>query len=86
MDVRIVDHPLVRARLTTMRDVVSDNATFRAALRELTTLLVYEATRDAPVAETPLSTPLTSTTGFRLAAPPLLVPVLRASVAGWCVG
>jgi len=80
MDVRIVDHPLVRARLTTMRDVVSDNATFRAALRELTTLLVYEATRDAPVAETPLSTPLTSTTGFRLAAPPLLVPVLRAGL------
>ena len=80
MDVRIVDHPLALARLTTMRDVASDNATFRAALRELTMMLVYEATRDAPVDRIPLRTPMAETTGYRLAAPPLLVPVLRAGL------
>ncbi|QJY46601.1 uracil phosphoribosyltransferase [Pseudonocardia broussonetiae] len=80
MDVRVVDHPLARARLSTMRDARTDNATFRAALRDLTLMLIYEATRDAPVATAPLHTPVARTTGYRLANPPLLVPVLRAGL------
>ncbi len=44
MDVRVVDHPLAAARLTTLRDAATDNAAFRAALRDLTLMLVYEAT------------------------------------------
>jgi uracil phosphoribosyltransferase len=80
MDVRVVDHPLARARLTTMRDARSDNAAFRAALRDLTLLLVVEATRDFPVAEFPVHTPVARTTGARLATPPVLVPVLRAGL------
>jgi uracil phosphoribosyltransferase len=80
MDVRVVDHPLARARLTTMRDARTDNAAFRAALRDLTLMLIYEATRDAPVATAPLHTPVARTTGYRLANPPLLVPVLRAGL------
>jgi uracil phosphoribosyltransferase len=76
----VVDHPLARARLSRMRDQRTDNAAFRAALRELTQMLVYEATRDLEVAEEPLSTPVTDTVGFRLANPPLLVPVLRAGL------
>ncbi|MBV9919604.1 MAG: uracil phosphoribosyltransferase, partial [Pseudonocardia sp.] len=43
MDVRVVDHPLARARLSTMRDARTDNAAFRAALRDLTLMLIYEA-------------------------------------------
>ncbi|MGC2655699.1 MAG: uracil phosphoribosyltransferase, partial [Mycobacterium sp.] len=50
MDLRVVDHPLAAARLTTLRDERSDNAAFRAALRDLTLMLVYEATRDATTA------------------------------------
>ncbi|MFE2757367.1 uracil phosphoribosyltransferase [Actinosynnema sp. NPDC059335] len=80
MDVLVVDHPLARARLTTMRDARTDNAAFRAALHELTVMLVYEATRDLPVAEERLHTPVARTTGYRLANPPLLVPVLRAGL------
>ena len=34
MDVRVVDHPLAAARLTTLRDERTDNAAFRAALRD----------------------------------------------------
>src|SRR3712207_7977163 len=63
-----------------MRDERTDNAAFRAALAELTQMLVYEATRDLPVAEEPITTPVTDTTGYRLAAPPLIVPVLRAGL------
>ncbi|MCB0931178.1 MAG: uracil phosphoribosyltransferase [Mycobacterium sp.] len=80
MDVRVVDHPLATARLTTLRDERTDNAAFRAALRDLTHMLVYEATRDAPSEQIVVRTPLTDTLGSRLARPPLLVPVLRAGL------
>ena len=80
MEVHVVDHPLAAARLTALRDERTDNATFRAALRELTLLLVYEATRDAPVETFPIRTPLAETQGVRLAKSPLLVPVLRAGL------
>ncbi|WP_028929264.1 uracil phosphoribosyltransferase [Pseudonocardia asaccharolytica] len=80
MDVQVVEHPLVKARLSTLRDARTDNATFRVALRELTLMLIYEATRDAPVCSSPLHTPIARTTGYRLANPPVLVPVLRAGL------
>jgi uracil phosphoribosyltransferase len=76
----VVDHPIVQARLTVMRDETSSNAEFRAALRELATLLVYEATRDLARAEAPITTPVAPTTGVVIANPPLLVPVLRAGL------
>jgi uracil phosphoribosyltransferase len=80
MDVAVIDHPLAKARLTTMRDAGTDNAEFRAALQELTVMLVYEATRNVPVREVPITTPVGPTVGHRLANPPLLVPVLRAGL------
>lgn len=80
MEVRVVDHPLAAARLTTLRDERTDNAAFRAALRDLTLMLVYEATRDAPSEPVRVRTPLAETVGVRLAEPPLLVPVLRAGL------
>jgi uracil phosphoribosyltransferase len=80
VDVSVVNHPLVAARLTALRDERTDNAAFRSALRELTLMLVYEATRDAPILPVPIRTPLTETVGSRLANPPLLVPVLRAGL------
>src|SRR3954453_2873965 len=65
-----------------MRDERTDNAAFRAALRELTQMLVYEATRDLALAEEPIQTPVTATTGYRLAAPPLIGGPPRG-VPGW---
>jgi uracil phosphoribosyltransferase len=80
VDVRVVNHPLAAARLTTLRDERSDNGAFRVALRDLTMMLVYEATRDAPRETFAVRTPLAETVGTRLAKPPLLVPVLRAGL------
>jgi len=76
----VVEHPIVQARLTVMRDERSTNSEFRAALRELATLLVYEATRDLQRADLPITTPVAPTTGTAIANPPLLVPVLRAGL------
>ena len=80
MDVHVVDHPLAAARLTMLRDERTDNAAFRAALRDLTLMLVFEATRGAATAPVDVRTPLAPTVGTRLARPPLLVPVLRAGL------
>ncbi|MEU4474766.1 uracil phosphoribosyltransferase [Micromonospora sp. NPDC023888] len=80
MDVHVIDHPLAQSRLTAMRDAHTDSSTFRAALHELTTMLVYEAARTFPVERYPVQTPVTGTEGTRLANPPLLVPVLRAGL------
>jgi uracil phosphoribosyltransferase len=80
MDVHIVDHPLAAVRLTTLRDERTDNARFRAALGELTSMLVYEATRDMARENVAVRTPLTETVGTRLVTPPLLVAVLRAGL------
>jgi uracil phosphoribosyltransferase len=80
MDVIEVDHPLAKARLTTMRDARTDSAAFRAALHELTVMLIYEAMRDAPVRVERIHTPVARTDGYELANPPLLVPVLRAGL------
>ena len=80
MDVHVVDHPLAAIRLTALRDEQTDNATFRAALGDLTLMLVYEATRDAPRENVAVRTPLAETAGTRLTKQPLLVTILRAGL------
>jgi uracil phosphoribosyltransferase len=80
VDVLVVDHPLAQSRLTAMRDTESDSGAFRAALHELTTMLVYEAARSFAVEKFPVTTPVAPTEGTRLANPPLIVPVLRAGL------
>ncbi len=80
MDTLVVDHPLAAALLTTLRDEQTGSPAFRAALSGLTDMLVYEAMRDAPVEEFELRTPIATTRGYRIARPPLLVPVLRAGL------
>lgn len=81
MHLDVVDHPLVAHKLTMLRDQGTDSPTFRELTEELVTLLAYEATRGTRVLEHPVRTPLTSTTGTRLADPvPVVVPILRAGL------
>jgi len=80
VDVQVVDHPLAQTRLTALRDERTDPGSFRAALHELSTMLVYEATRAIAVTRYPVRTPVGPAQGTRPANPPLLVPVLRAGL------
>jgi uracil phosphoribosyltransferase len=81
MRIHVVDHPLVAHKLTTLRDERTDSPTFRRLADELVTLLAYEATRDVRTEQTDIVTPVTRTTGVRLARPrPLVVPILRAGL------
>lgn len=78
--VTVIDHPLAAARLAALRAEDTVNADFRRALAELSGFLVYEATRGLPLAETELRTPMGPAKGKRIAAQPVLVPVLRAGL------
>jgi uracil phosphoribosyltransferase len=79
--VTVVDHPVVAAKLTALRDVTTDTPNFRRLVDDLVTLLAYEATQSVPVEPVEIETPITMTTGVRLTSPPpLVVPVLRAGV------
>ncbi|HTW14740.1 MAG TPA: uracil phosphoribosyltransferase [Nocardioides sp.] len=81
MRTHVVDHPLVSHKLTTLRDAKTDSPTFRSLTDELVTLLAYEATRDVRVDQVEIVTPVSPTTGVRLATPkPLVVPILRAGL------
>ncbi|HEX4902275.1 MAG TPA: uracil phosphoribosyltransferase [Acidimicrobiales bacterium] len=80
MDVAVVDHPLAAQLLTRLRDQRTDRAAFRQAADDLALMLVYEATRALPTEEVVVETPLTATTGVRIAQAPLVVPVLRAGL------
>ena len=63
-----------------MRKAETDSGVFRAALNELSTMVVYEAARAFAVEQYPITTPVAPTQGTRLANPPLIVPVLRAGL------
>ena len=75
---QVLDHPLIQCKLTRMRDVRTDNETFRRLLDELTALMVYEITRDYPLRDRETKTPLETMVGRVLAEPIVLVPILRA--------
>jgi len=76
----ISKHPLLREKITRLRDQKTEPRQFRALVGEIATLLLYEATADLLVEETIVQTPLASARGARLAEPVGLVPVLRAGI------
>lgn len=80
MQIEVVHHPLVKHILTRLRDATTEPAQFRALARQLTLLLAIEATRDLPVLEQTVQTPIESTQGHSLAQPIVAVPILRAGL------
>ncbi|GEL99031.1 uracil phosphoribosyltransferase [Cellulomonas terrae] len=81
MRLHVADHPLVAHKLTVLRDETTASPTFRLLVDELVTLLAYEATRHVHVKSVDIVTPVTATTGVKLADPrPLVVPILRAGL------
>lgn len=80
MEIHVVDHPLVRSRLTIMRDARSTNDVFRAALNDLGAMLVYEASRNLATEQFDVETPVATATGYRLVQPPIIVPIIRAGL------
>ncbi|QQR44690.1 uracil phosphoribosyltransferase [Myxococcus xanthus] len=75
----VVDHPLVKHKLTQMRRVETSTASFRALLQEISLLLAYEALRDLKVREEDIQTPMARTVAPVLDGKKLvLVAIMRA--------
>ncbi|MDZ4199951.1 MAG: uracil phosphoribosyltransferase [Kiritimatiellia bacterium] len=80
MRVQRLDHPLVEDHMSSLRSVESGPELFRATVRRLSSLLVYEATRDLPVRRLSVRTPMASLSGKQIAGRVGLVPILRAGL------
>jgi uracil phosphoribosyltransferase len=79
--VTVVDHPLVQHKLTLMRDKERSTKGFRELLNEIGMLLCYEVTRDLPLEQVEIETPLTTMRAPKIAGKKLvLAPILRAGV------
>jgi uracil phosphoribosyltransferase len=80
MAVHVVSHPLVEDVLAALRDRATPCDVFRQLARRVSLLLVAEATRDLPLRQDEVATPLERTAVRRLAARVVAVPVLRAGL------
>jgi uracil phosphoribosyltransferase len=79
--VTVVDHPLVQHKLTLIRDRNRSTKSFRELLVEIGMLLCYEVTRDLPLTEVAIETPLAPMMSPRIAGKKLvLAPILRAGI------
>ncbi|MBV8369421.1 MAG: uracil phosphoribosyltransferase [Candidatus Eremiobacteraeota bacterium] len=76
----IVDHPAVQDRLARLRDSTTPTPVFRRLVEELGQLLAYEATRELPMTELELQTPVALAKVHRIATRPVVAPILRAGL------
>lgn len=77
----VLDHPLLKHKLTILRDVNTGTNEFRKVVTEISQLMCYEVCRDLELEEFELQTPLVKTVGYKLAGKKLgLVPILRAGL------
>ena len=79
--VMIMDHPLIQHKLTILRNEKTGSKEFRALVSEIATLICYEATRDLPLKDTEIKTPVAVAKTKVLAGKKLaFVPILRAGL------
>ncbi|QEY34265.1 uracil phosphoribosyltransferase [Caproiciproducens galactitolivorans] len=77
----IMDHPLIQHKLTFLRDKNTGSKEFRELVGEIAMLMCYEATRDLPLEETTIETPISKTKTKVIAGRKLaFVPILRAGL------
>lgn len=77
----VLTHPLLQHKLTRLRDENTGVKEFREVVSEIATLICYEATRDLPVEEIEIQTPVAKAKGYVIAGKKLaIVPILRAGL------
>ncbi|HRF60915.1 MAG TPA: uracil phosphoribosyltransferase [Fimbriimonadaceae bacterium] len=81
MPLHVVQHPLAQHILRSLRDKETPPDQYRHLTRDLSTILILEATRDLRTVPTPVQTPLEEAPGVRLAQGIAVVPVLRAGLS-----
>lgn len=77
----VVDHPLIQHKLTIIRDKNTSTKVFREVTNEIAMLMAYEITRDLPLEEIEIETPLTKSTQKQISGKKMaIVPILRAGL------
>lgn len=74
------NHPLVRHKLTLLRNVTTEPKKFRQLIREIALLMTYEATADLTLVETTVESPMGQAPGYELQEKIGLIPILRAGL------
>lgn len=81
MEIKVIDHPLIQHKLSLMRNVNTGTKEFRELLEEISMLMAFEITRDLPLMEVEVQTPLVKAACKVLAGEKLgVVPILRAGL------
>ncbi len=81
MKINVINHPLIQHKLTIMRKKETTSGEFRRLLKEITLLMGYELTRDLPLEDVEIETPLEKTIGKRVSGKKIvIVPILRAGL------
>ena len=79
--VHVFDHPLIQHKLSVLRDKNTSVKEFREIISEISMLMCYEATRDLPVEEIQVETPVDTATCYQIAGKKMaIVPILRAGL------
>lgn len=80
-NVFVLDHPLIQHKLTHIRKTSTGTKEFRELVDEVSGLMTFEITRDLPLEETTIETPVTTTTAKVLSGKKIgLIPILRAGL------
>ena len=80
-ELHIIDHPLITHKLTLMRKKSTGTRDFRTLLKEIAMLMGYEVTRDLPLVDKEIETPICKMTAKAIAGKKMaIVPILRAGL------
>ena len=80
-NVVIFDHPLIQHKLSILRNKETSSMEFRALISEISTIMCYEATRDLPLEDVEIETPICKMTAKHISGKKLaIVPILRAGL------
>ncbi|WP_127147338.1 uracil phosphoribosyltransferase [Veillonella sp. VA139] len=81
MNVNVMTHPLIQHKVTLIRSIDTGTKDFRQLLEEIALLMGYEITRDLPLEDVEVQTPLVKAIGKQIAGKKLgIVPILRAGL------
>lgn len=77
---QVIEHPLIKHKITMLRDKTCSTKMFREVTDEISALMVYEISRDLKLKEKEIETPIAKTIGYELSQEIVIVPILRAGL------
>jgi len=80
-NVTLIDHPVISRDLTILRNINTNIADFRTAMKRIATILAYHALKELPLKSFEIETPIRKTTGYDINQDIVVVPILRAGLA-----